>query len=586
MTVLWSPSLDASAARWLALAREATLNDEASPLFRMFAPTRQGSATASLTTAIAVLEFLAAPCPRMSVLLAAALIGTAPVLRMGTPKQKKEWLAAGEGRLLTPFLAGPVDAVIGDAAFTAVHDGKDWLLRGKGHWLGIGDAANAFVVFGAHSQRRSRQLSAFLIPRSTDGLELEGPESPNEQMQTGVLSLDACVGAALLLGAEGGANAVMDEVLALRRIAAAAQSIGVAISAYEEACLLACEHGGSGASRAALKLAGCATELSAARMMLYQAVRTAEAGENASLLSTMAMLSAGECADRVLGVSLQIASSVPSADPARLQALLRARQLHQVIAGAPEAQVLLLSNAIVPPRSRSAALDAQTMPNNSSARQPPGRVAEILDAAADAFTQQSYDATTLDHIGDVIGVSKGSIYHHYRSKADLFVAAYRRAMEMNLDTVEPIARQPGIRAIDRLYRMAYAHSLQVMKHLSYQRLAVQGLEAHLMDRVTDEQRSELNEVISLRDRYEEIFVRAIKQSIEAGELPQQNPKLAVKPLFGAINHTTMWYRPRAGETAADRERIATHLATFVISGLMQSHQPQTEPATLTLGETA
>ena len=195
---------------------------------------------------------------------------------------------------------------------------------------------------------------------------------------------------------------------------------------------------------------------------------------------------------------------------------------------------------------------------------PPDRVAEILDAAADAFTQQTYDATTLDQIGDALGVTKGSIYHHYRSKAHLFTAVYQRALEMNIATVEPIARQPGVRAIDRLYRMAYAHAMQVMKHLSYQRVAVQGLDSHLMGRINEEQRARLDEVISLRDHYEELFVNVLTQAIEAGELPRQHPRLAAKPLFGAINWTTMWYQPRPGETAADRERLATHLALRLV----------------------
>ncbi|CAG2145970.1 TetR/AcrR family transcriptional regulator [Cupriavidus numazuensis] len=206
-------------------------------------------------------------------------------------------------------------------------------------------------------------------------------------------------------------------------------------------------------------------------------------------------------------------------------------------------------------------------------REAPSRVSEILDAAADAFNQQGYDATSLDYIGDVLGVTKGSIYYHYRSKADLFVAVYRRVMEMNIETVEPIAAQKNVPAVERLYRMAHAHSLQVMKHLSYQRVAVQGLEAQLMGRVNEEQRARLNDVIQLRDRYEKLFVRMITQAVEAGDLPQQNPRLAVKPLFGAINWTTMWYQPRPGETAEDRERIATHLASFVVGGLRQPFHP-------------
>ncbi|MCY1522808.1 hypothetical protein D9M68_576780 [compost metagenome] len=112
-----------------------------------------------------------------------------------------------------------------------------------------------------------------------------------------------------------------------------------------------------------------------------------------------------------------------------------------------------------------------------------------------------------------------------------------------------------------------------MKHLSYQRVAVQGLESQLMGRINEEQRARLDEVISLRDHYEELFVNVLTQAIDAGELPRQNPRLAAKPLFGAINWTTMWYQPRPGETAADRDRLAAHLATFVLSGLTQAYQP-------------
>ncbi|MGH8430448.1 MAG: TetR/AcrR family transcriptional regulator [Solimonas sp.] len=219
------------------------------------------------------------------------------------------------------------------------------------------------------------------------------------------------------------------------------------------------------------------------------------------------------------------------------------------------------------------------MSKSSSTSPPPGtptRVTEILDAAADAFNEQGYDATSIDYIGDVLGVTKGSIYYHYRSKADLFVAVYRRVMEMNIETVEPIAAQTDMSPLERLYRMAHAHSLQVMKHLSYQRVAVQGLEAQLMSRVNEAQRARLNDVIQLRDRYEKLFVQVITQAVDAGELPQQNPRLSVKPLFGAINWTTMWYVPRSRESARDRDRIATQLATFVVSGLGQSYVPPAE----------
>lgn len=200
------------------------------------------------------------------------------------------------------------------------------------------------------------------------------------------------------------------------------------------------------------------------------------------------------------------------------------------------------------------------------------RTVQILDAAAEAFTEKSYDATTLDYIGDAIGVTKGSIYYHYRSKADLFLAVYRRAMELNLETVRPIAKMSELSALERLYAMAYAHSLQVMRHLSYQRLAVQGLESQLMSRANEEQRAGFAEVIQLRDEYERLFVDVIKAAIKEGQLPEQNVSISVKPLFGAINWTTMWYRPKEDESASDRKKLAAQLAGFVVSGLKQNHQ--------------
>lgn len=198
------------------------------------------------------------------------------------------------------------------------------------------------------------------------------------------------------------------------------------------------------------------------------------------------------------------------------------------------------------------------------------RVTEILDAAAAAFDSQGYDATSIDYIGDTLGITKGSIYHHYRSKADLFVAVYQRVMEINFNAIAPIAADPGLRPIQRIQRMARTHALQVLRHLSYQRVAVQGLEAQLIGRVNEEQREKLQGIILVRNRYEAMFLQVLQEAMDAGDIPQQNIRLSIKPFFGAINAATLWYRPRADETEADREHIAAQLAAFVVSGLALS----------------
>lgn len=583
ITALWSPELEPAALRWQARARVAladfnmrdpVLGLHNSGLLKMFKPARNGGAAASFSAMVSVFETLAAHCADASLLMAGALAGSCPILMLGSDQQKKAWLGKlVDGDAMPPLLVAPENALHDGLAFVI---GQDGMLRGRGRWVGAIHASAGAVVFTQKAQDlASKRVSAFFVPQAVLGAPAYRADADEEGALYGVLALDVHLDPGLMLGAAGGAQRAMETSLALYRIAVAAQAIGVSIAAYEEALSAAREDNDiSSPFRAALKLAHCVALISSSRMALYEVARAADAGKDIVSLSAVAALSAHACADSVISASLQIMGDRPSSDLVRLHALLRARQLHRVGAGAPKEQAVLLADVIAPlPKAVQTGTYIMSKPVRGRSGETPDRVSEILDAAAEAFTQQSYDATTLDYIGDAIGVTKGSIYYHYRSKADLFVAVYRRAMEINIETVEPIARQADSAAVDRLYRMAYAHSLQVMKHLSYQRVAVQGLESHLMSRVTDEQRASLEEVISLRDQYEKLFVQTIQEAISAGELPQQNPRLAVKPLFGAINWTTMWYQPRDGETPEDRERIAAQLASFVVSGLKQSYEP-------------
>ncbi|WBY01334.1 TetR family transcriptional regulator [Ramlibacter tataouinensis] len=539
---------------------------------------------ASFTSLVAALEGLAMGAPLAAAALAQAVIGTVPVAQLGSARQKAASLDAlvhGDGA--APVLLRNADAGADEAPMRVALQQGDWLLEGGGRWGAAGVEAPAFVVFASHRQANgeSGQASAFIIPRFAAGVSVHATSGPAGMASEGTLQMQVLADGSLLLGPAGQAASVMAATFALDRLASAAQASGLAIAAYEEASKTLGLAGSDAqeAERSSLKLAHCATAISAARMMLYEAARAADSGEDIRLASAKALLCAMECAERMLNLTVQVVGGHPSVDAARMHQFLAARRLQQSVAGPAERQAARIARAIVQP-SISSRGDEPLMPKaTTEPRTPemPDRVSEILDAAADAFDQQGYDATTLDHIGDALGVTKGSIYYHYRSKVELFVAVYRRVMEMNLETISPIAEDEALLPLERLYRMAHAHSLQVMKHLSYQRLAVHGIEAQLMGRVNEDQRAKLNEVIVLRDRYQEIFVRAISQAVEAGELPQQDARMAVKPLFGALNCTTMWYQPRPGETAADRERIGDQLAGFAISGLTQSYRSDNVP---------
>jgi AcrR family transcriptional regulator len=191
----------------------------------------------------------------------------------------------------------------------------------------------------------------------------------------------------------------------------------------------------------------------------------------------------------------------------------------------------------------------------------------ILDAAASVFMEIGFAAASVDDISEAYGATKGIIYYHFRSKSALFFGVQRRAMQMTREAIEPhaLSAQP---AATRLYDMAYAHTMLMMRQLSYLRVAAQGLELHLSGRTSARERAELEAIMALRDGNETLYVKVIEEGVKSGEFRAVDPKLSVKPLLGALNWTSRWYRPRPKETEKDRVRIATEVASFAMQALL------------------
>ncbi|MCC6197021.1 MAG: TetR family transcriptional regulator [Burkholderiales bacterium] len=196
------------------------------------------------------------------------------------------------------------------------------------------------------------------------------------------------------------------------------------------------------------------------------------------------------------------------------------------------------------------------------------KVNGILDAAAAVFMKLGFAAASLDDISDSYGATKGIIYYHFRSKTALFFAVQRRAMELTRAAIEPAATAQGP-AARRLYDMAFAHTLLMMEHLDYLRVAGQGLEMQLSGRTTSEERTELKRIITMRDANERLYSTVLEDGAASGEFRQIDVRIAVKPLLGALNWTSRWYQPRKGETRPDREAIAAEVARYAVRGLIR-----------------
>jgi AcrR family transcriptional regulator len=191
---------------------------------------------------------------------------------------------------------------------------------------------------------------------------------------------------------------------------------------------------------------------------------------------------------------------------------------------------------------------------------------EILRAAAELFMEFGYAATSIDAVAERLGATKGRIYHHYRSKADLFFDVQVAAMKRMTEQIEPIARSPG-NAIERLAAMALRHTQILLTELPMQKVAVQGLERHLLGASVAAKR--LRSVVKMRDDYEKMFIEVIDEGIRQGLFVDLPAKLATKPFFGAINWATVWFSQRRLQSPEAVDDIAHTLAAFALRGILK-----------------
>lgn len=192
--------------------------------------------------------------------------------------------------------------------------------------------------------------------------------------------------------------------------------------------------------------------------------------------------------------------------------------------------------------------------------------ADILSAAATCFMERGYSETSIDGVAAALGSTKGRIYHHFRSKADLFACVFRAGMEMNFAAVEPLLALPGP-AAQRWRRMATSHVMQMMVTKPFQRTVWMGVEMHLRGATTPQQRSAFAELIRYRSDYGDLFRNVIIAARDAGDFDFEDVSIANQLMFMTLNSPIFWYAPRPDETQADKDHLASMVVNCAWRGL-------------------
>jgi AcrR family transcriptional regulator len=193
---------------------------------------------------------------------------------------------------------------------------------------------------------------------------------------------------------------------------------------------------------------------------------------------------------------------------------------------------------------------------------------DILEAAAAAFARSGYAATTIDDIATELGATRGRVYHYYRAKADIVIDVVVIGMEEMIAGVAPLAARADLAPADRLWRMVRHHAGLMMTRNSFQRVAVAAVEMHRLQQ-NSAQKQAVEKALILRDQYEQLFADVIEEGRQAGDFRDVEPRLATKPLLGALNWIPIWFNPERGDFATI-ERVASEFADFAVNGLRRS----------------
>lgn len=191
---------------------------------------------------------------------------------------------------------------------------------------------------------------------------------------------------------------------------------------------------------------------------------------------------------------------------------------------------------------------------------------DILDAAAQCFMDRGYTATSIDDVARSLGATKGRIYHHYRSKADLFFDVYKQGMLMNFNMIEPIAAQ-SLPAVEKLQRMTKQHCLAMIRTQPYQRCVWEGVSLMERGATTPEQREVLIELQAMRNDYAGVFRTVLEEAKAQGSAHYKSSSIALQLMFMSLNSPLFWYRKRDGQDDATIDGIASQCAIFALRGL-------------------
>jgi len=323
-------------------------------------PEEWGGAGADFISYILALEEISKVSATVGVILAVhTSVGTMPILKYGSEEQKKKYvipMARGEylgAFALTEPQAGSDASRIRTSARKV---GDKYILNGSKIFITNSGEADVYVTFAVTDPDKGpKGISAFIVENDTPGFQVGKKEKKmglNGSNTCELIFEEAEVPAANLLGAEGHGYEVALSNLAGGRIGIGAQALGIATAAFEYALAYAKERkqfGGPISKLQAIqfKLADMATEIEAARLLIYRAAEMRQNGHNCKKEASMAKMFASDVAMRVTTEAIQVFGGYGYTREYPVERLFRDAKVTQIYEGTNEIQRTVIAKELI-----------------------------------------------------------------------------------------------------------------------------------------------------------------------------------------------------------------------------------------------
>ncbi len=328
-------------------------------LFRIYIPQEYEGMGGGVFEMCLAVEEISRVCGGVGVSYAGCGLAAFPIILFGSEEQKKKYLpriASGEiaAFAVTESQAGS-DAA--NVQTTAKRDGSYYILNGTKQFITNGGVANIYVVIAATDKRKgARGLSAFIIEKGTEGFSFGKEENKMGircSKTTELVFQDCRVSEENLLGKEGMGFIITMRTFDKTRPGVGAQALGIAQGALESALEYAkgrIQFGQPIASFQTIQnyLADMATEIEAARQLVYYAAKVADAKvKNISALSAMAKLFASDVAMRTTIKAVQIFGGYGYMKDYPVEKMMRDAKITQIYEGTNEIQRLVIASELL-----------------------------------------------------------------------------------------------------------------------------------------------------------------------------------------------------------------------------------------------